>query len=116
MSNKKRQKEKRYIEFRGLRWRVPNAEWGEYLRRGLIERVSQRVAQLRDGVEIVYEAGRHLLRDLNRRITVSIPSSWRLVERAALFDTKGPKLSPTELQRSIQSSYCSIGNPAWEVA
>src|SRR5262245_1143674 len=106
MSNKKRQKEKRYIEFRGLRWRVPNGEWGEYLRRGLIERVKKsRVARLREGVEIVFEAGRHLLRDLRLSITVSIPSSWRLVERASMYDVSGPRLTPDGLQREIQASY-----------
>lgn len=112
---KKRQKEKRYIEFRGFRWRVPNAEWGEYLRRGLIERVSMRVARLREGVEVVFEGGRHLLRDLARSISVSIPSSWRLVERAAKYATSGPNLTPEALQREIQSSYGRTFE-AWEVA
>ena len=71
MTDKKnRRKEKRYITFRSLRWRVPNAEWGDYLHRGLIERISYRVAKLREGVEIVYENGRHLLRDLGRKIEV----------------------------------------------
>ena len=112
---KNRRKEKRYITFRSLRWRVPNAEWGEYLRRGLIERISQRVAKLRAGVEIVYENGRHLLRDLGRKIEVSIPSSWRLVERAAMFNMDGPRLTPSQLQREIQSDYGQTFE-AWETA
>ena len=112
---KNRRKEKRYITFRSLRWRVPNAEWGEYLRRGLIERISQRVAKLRAGVEIVYENGRHLLRDLGRKIEVSIPSSWRLVERAAMFAVDGPRLTPAQLQREIQSDYGQTFE-AWETA
>jgi len=115
MSKKKRQKEKRYIEFRGLRWRVPNGEWGEYLRRGLIVRVGQRLARLRDGVEVVYDAGRHLLRDLARKIEVSIPSSWRLVDRAAIYDTRGRTLTPEALQREIQSAYGRTFE-AWEAA
>ena len=105
----------RFIEFRGMRWRVPNAEWRDYLKRGLLELITMRVARLRNGVEVVYENGRHLLRDLARKIEVSIPSSWRLVERAALFDTKGPKLSPEALQREVQSDYC-LTFPAWEAA
>lgn len=105
MSAKKRQKERRYIEFRGLRWRVPNSEWGEYLRRGLIERVSERVARLRRGVEIVFEDGRHLLRDLARKVDVSIPSSWRLVDREAIYSQVGPRLTPERLQREIQAQY-----------
>jgi hypothetical protein len=114
---KKRQKEKRYITFRSLRWRVPNAEWGDYLRRGLIERISNRVARLRAGVEIVYENGRHLLRDIARKIEVSIPSSWRLVERAALFDQRGHRPDAEWLQREIQSQY-RVGDLAdkWEAA
>lgn len=113
MAKKKRQKEKRYIQFRSLRWRVPNGEWGDYLRRGLIERVSSRVARLRQGVEIVYEGGRHLLRDLARKIEASIPSSWELVERAARYATNGPNLSPEALQREIQSDYGRTFE-AWE--
>lgn len=112
---KKRQKEKRYIEFRGFRWRVPNAEWGEYVRRGFFERVSSRVAQLRRGVDIVWEDGRHALRDRSRQTEVSIPSSWRLVERAALFATNGPQLSPAQVQREIQADYGRVFE-AWEVA
>lgn len=112
---KNRRKEKRYIEFRSLRWRVPNAEWADYLRRGLIERISARVARLRSGVEIVWENGRHLLRDLARKIEVSIPSSWRLVDRAAIYDQRGPRLSPEEMQREIQADYCRTFD-AWEAA
>lgn len=112
---KKRQKEKRYIQFRSLRWRVPNAEWGDYLKRGLIERISSRVAILREGVEIVYEGGKHLLRDLARKIEVSIPSSWRLVERAAMFATNGPNLTPDEIRREVQSNYGRTFE-AWETA
>lgn len=99
-----------------MQWRVPNQEWADYVRRGLIEKVSMRMARLREGVEIVFENGRHLLRDLARKIEVSIPSSWRLVERAAMFDTRGPRLSPERLQREIQSDYCSVGWPGWELA
>jgi len=112
---KNRRKEKRYIEFRGLRWRVPNAEWGDYLRRGLIERVSERVACLRRGVEIVWEDGRHLLRDLARKIEVSIPSSWRLVERASVYDQRGPRLTLAAMRREVQAQY-GRRFEAWEAA
>ena len=111
---KNRRKEKRYIEFRGLRWLVPNSEWGDYLRRGLIERISGRVARLRAGVEITVENGRHLLRDLGRAIEISIPSSWRMIERAALFDTRGPRLTPAQIQREIQAGYCRMRTEGWE--
>lgn len=113
MSNNRR-KEKRYIEFRGLRWNVPPTEWGEYLKRGLLIRISARVARLRAGVDVIFENGRHVLRDLARKIEVSIPSSWRLVERASLFDTSGPKLTPEALQREIQRDYCRTYD-AWQV-
>jgi hypothetical protein len=112
---KNRRKEKRYIEFRSLRWRVPNAEWGDYLRRGLIVLVSKRVARLRMGVEIVWENGRYLLCDLSRNIEVSIPSSWRLVNEAAIYDQRGKALSPQEMQREIQADYCRRFE-AWEAA
>jgi hypothetical protein len=112
---KNRRKEKRYIEFRSLRWRVPNAEWGDYLRRGLIVLVSKRVARLRMGVEIVWENDRYLLRDLTRNIEVSIPSSWRLVDEAAIYDRRRPRLSTEEMRLGIQEDYCRSFE-AWEAA
>jgi hypothetical protein len=112
---KNRRKEKRYVEFRSLRWRVPSAEWADYLRRGLIVRVSQRVARLPRGVEIIWENGRYLLCNLARKIEVSIPSSWWLVDRAAIYDQRGPRLSPEEMQREIQADYCRSFE-AWEAA
>lgn len=110
-----RRKEKRYFEFRSFRWRVPNGEWGDYVRRGFFECISKRVAVLRRGVDLVWEDGKHLLRDRGRRVEVSIPSSWRMVERASMYDTKGKNLTPAEISREVQSQYCSTFE-AWEAA
>jgi hypothetical protein len=54
LAKKTRRKEKRYIEFRGFRWIVSGAEWGDYLRRGLTKLVagSARVTRPREGVEM----------------------------------------------------------------
>jgi hypothetical protein len=112
---KNRRVEKRYFEFRDFRWRVNEHEWSEYVRRGFFERVSKRVAVLRRGVDLVWEDGKHLLRDTGRNMEVSIPSSWRLVERASMYDTRGPRLTPVVRQREIQANYCSTFE-AWEAA
>jgi hypothetical protein len=115
MAKKNYRKQQRYIEFREMRWCVPNAEWGDYVRRGFFERISERVARLRRGVDLVWEDGKHLLRDRACKVEVSIPSSWRLVERAALFDPNGPRLTPEEISREVRSQYGRTFN-AWEPA
>lgn len=115
MANKKRRKEKRYLQSGEMRWRVPNEEWGDYIKRGFLERVSACIARLRRGVEIIWEDGRHALRDTVRNIEVSIPSSWRLVERAALFNTNGPRLTPEQVRDEVRAGHVRTFEP-WQMA
>jgi hypothetical protein len=108
-----RRREQRYIEFRELRWLVPNAEWGAYLRQKLTVRVSKRVAQPRCGVDVVWEAGKHLLRDRERGIEVSIPSTWPKESDAI----KDPRYlaDPVRRQREILETY-GVDRGGWKAA
>lgn len=110
-----RRKEKRYIEFRDFRWLVPPDEWGAYLRQGLTERVSdrKRVARLRADVDIVWEDGKHLLRDSARGVEVPIPSTWP-TEADAI---KHPLYirDPILRRREILKSY-GLERGAWKAA
>jgi hypothetical protein len=116
---KNRRVEKRYIEVRGrsgdlrAKWRVPIPEWNESLRRRLIERVSNRVARLRAGVQIVWENGTHLLRDRERGVEVSIPSTWP-TEADAIKDPCYIA-DPILRQRAILRSY-GVERGVWEAA
>jgi hypothetical protein len=111
---KNRRKRKHYIEFRGLRWSVPGREWGDYLRRGLTVIAEGAVAVLREGVEIVFEGGVHHVRDLDRGERWTIPSTWRLAERQAIYsDTY--IVDPGRRQRQIWSDYGGARR-GWEIA
>jgi hypothetical protein len=106
MGKKRRRVEKRYIEFPGFRFQVPAADWGEYLRHGFAVRHSERVARPRAGVRLVWEEGRHMLKDSESGLEAAIPSSWRMVIQAWLFKSvtiKAAQLkeSPTERQERI---------------
>src|SRR5215470_7312332 len=100
---KNRRKEKRYIEFRGLRWLVPAPEWGEYLRQRLTVRVSNSLARLSRGVDVVWEDGKHLLRDSARGVEVPIPSTWPR-EADAILDPRYIA-DPVLRQRAILKGY-----------
>lgn len=79
--------------------------WEHYVRQRWFVAVSHRSARLRAGVVAWLEEGQLRLRDTLTRIEVSIPSSWRMVERAAMYDIRGARLSPEQYQREIQSQY-----------
>jgi hypothetical protein len=108
-----RRKEKRYIEMRGLRWLVPSGEWSECLKRGLITRVSWRVARLRQGVEIVWEDGKHLLRDRGRGVEATITSTWPKERDAVLHPLY--IADPVLRRREILKSY-GLERGSWKAA
>jgi hypothetical protein len=112
---KNRRKEKRYIEFRDLRWLVPTPEWGEYLKRKLtvLAPGSKRVARLRSGVKVVWEDGQHLLRDSARGVEVPIPSTWP-TEADAIKDDRYIA-DPVKRQFEILKRY-RVERGVWEAA
>jgi hypothetical protein len=75
-TNYRKEKQTRFIEFRDLRWLVPKDEWAHYLKRGFAVRISRRVARLGPSVDIVWEDGKHILRDSERGVEVPIASTW----------------------------------------
>lgn len=78
--------------------------WHHYLRQGWIRAVSRRAAILAPDVVGYLEAGTLRL-VCTRRPGVSIDSSWRLVERAALYSPRAWRLTAEERTRAIQEQY-----------
>lgn len=85
--------------------RVPVGWWQRYVQKGWLIATGKRSAKLRPGVMLRYINGVVDLLDLATKITASIPSSWRLVERNAMYNDRGPRLSPEAMQREIQFQY-----------
>jgi hypothetical protein len=79
--------------------------WAHYVRQGWLRATSRRRAELAPGIIGYLEDGTLRLVDTARRIGVSIPSSWRLVERAALYSLQGAQLTPEQMQRAVQEQY-----------
>jgi len=106
----RRSKSKHYsIKLPGGRHRIPAVWWWDYVRRGLfvVSSAGERVARLRDGVDGWLENGYLRLRDTLTQIEVSIPSSWRLVDRAAIYDPRC--LARDQIPREVAAQYCLPG-------
>lgn len=87
-------------------FRVPAFWWHLFTVKGWLVRVGKRLAHLRDGVTAILEDKAMRLVDERAGVSVSIPSAWRLVERQAIYDPRGPVLTRGQLQREIQRQYC----------
>lgn len=91
---------------------LDKARWQEYVQRTLLVPVmiagalSHRIAEPAPGVMAQILPDRTLaFWDLRKFADYSIPSSWRLIERAMMFANAGRFLSLELLQREIQEQY-----------
>lgn len=89
--------------------KLPSLVWQHYVATGCFVPVSKRQAVLRDGLRGWIENGELRLFDENAGIEVAIPSSWRLIERAAIYSDRGGSLNPTQRQREIEFAYQARG-------
>jgi hypothetical protein len=80
--------------------------WHRFIALGWLVVAGSRIAQLRNGVTAWLEDGRLRLQDTKAGVSVSIPSSWAWVERAALYSDRGPKVGTLEYERLIQRHHC----------
>lgn len=87
----------------GDKHRLPRSTWREYAEKGWIVATSERVARLADHMEAWFDE----LGCLQMLNTITdegfpVPSSWRLVENAAIYSQRGGSLDPDTRQREIQ--------------
>lgn len=84
---------------------VPADWWRHFVAQGWLIPTSKRAARLRPGIIVRFVNGMIRLLDFATEITASIPSSWRMIERCALYAMNGPRLSAEGMQREIWAQY-----------
>lgn len=96
------------IRIRGFQQphRVSPAVFYRFVALGWLVVAGQRCAELRRGVTAWLEDGKLRLQDKEAGVTVSIPCSWRWVERAALYNANGPRVGSKEYEWAIQREHC----------
>ncbi len=96
------------ICIRGLQHpqQVSTRVFRRFIALGWIIALSARMAEPRPGVEAWLEDGRIRLQDRKAGVEVSIPCSWAWVEKAALYNTSGPRVGSREYERDIQRYHC----------
>jgi len=96
------------IRVKGLQHpqQVPPGFFRRFVALGWLVVMGARFGEPRKGVEAWLEDGRLRLQDREAGITVSIPSSWRIVERAALYSDRGPRVGSAEYEWAIQKYHC----------
>jgi hypothetical protein len=84
-------------------FRIPAARWHQWALAGLLILVSDRVAKpAAPGVVWLERGELHVKAD---PIAPWMNLNCRVIERHAIFDTRGPRLDPVKLQRAIQKQY-----------
>jgi hypothetical protein len=85
---------------------VPASFYKRFVALGWLIAAGSRLADPRHGVAAWLEDGKIRLQDKEAGVSVSIPCSWAWVERAALYDTSGPRVGSAEYERLIQRHHC----------
>ena len=85
---------------------IPGRLWVELVQKRYIVPTSKRSAALREGVVALLVDGNLQLIDTQSGAGIWIKTSWYGVLRAALYDQRGPNLTPEEHQREVQKGYC----------
>lgn len=88
-----------------LKHKLPSLVWHHYISTGCFVAISKRLAVLRAGLRGWIENGELRLFDEMAGVEVSIPSSWGLIERAAIYSDRGGSLQPQQRQREIEWNY-----------
>ncbi len=85
---------------------VPKRFFYRFIALGWLVAAGMKMAEPRDGVTAWLEDGKLRLQDKEAGISFTIPCSWAWVERAALYDTSGPRVGTFEYERLIQRHHC----------
>lgn len=84
-------------------FRIPAARWHQWALAGLLILISDRVAKpAQPGVVWLERGELHVKAD---PVAPWINLNCRVIERHAIFDTRGPSLDPVKLQEAIQKNY-----------
>jgi len=84
-------------------FRIPAARWHNWVAAGLLILVAARVAKpVVPGVVWLERGELHVKAE---PISPFMNLNCRVIERHAIYDTRGPKLEPHQLQRIIQAAY-----------
>lgn len=84
-------------------FRIPAARWHQWITVGLLMLVAGRIAEpAQPGVVWVENGELHYPPDA---IAPWMNLNCRVIERHGIYDQRGPKLEPHELQREIQRDY-----------
>jgi len=84
-------------------FRIPAARWHEWLAVGLLILIAGRVAEpAMPGVVWLENGELHLQAD---PVAPWMPLNCRVIEHYAIYDQRGPKLSPRQLQQEIWADY-----------
>lgn len=85
---------------------VPAPFYKRFIALGWLVATGSKIAQVRKGVAAWLEDGKIRLQDKEAGISFTIPCSWAWVERAALYDTSGPRVGSKEYEWLIQRHHC----------
>lgn len=87
-------------------FRIPAARWHQWVAAGMLILVGVRIAQPATPGVVWLERGElHIKAD---PIAPHMPLNCQMIERHAVYDVRGPKLTPEQLQREIQRAYAGI--------
>lgn len=84
-------------------FRIPAARWHAWVAAGLLILVSVRVAEPATPGVVWLERGE--LHIKAEPIAPRMPLNCTMIERHAVYDVRGPKLTPEQLQCEIQRAY-----------
>lgn len=87
-------------------FRLSAARWHTLMAAGLLILMGGRIAKPARAGVVWLENGE--LHHMPEELWPWVNLNCRVIERHAIFDTKGPKLEPHELQREIQRAYQGI--------
>lgn len=83
--------------------------WDRYVSNGWLIKVSNHTAQLRDGVSGWIERGGLRLYNRITEISVWIQLNCRIIEKHAIYDVRGPRMTSDMLMRAVLRDYCVTG-------
>ena len=81
--------------------------WLDFVGRGLLIQQSQRVAVPRAGVTAWIDDGKIRLLDARAEsFFIHIRLNCHQIERMAIYDTRGPSLTPEQIRQEVERDYC----------
>lgn len=86
--------------------RIAGAWWHDFVQRGLLVVIHGRTAQPRAGMAAWVENGGIRLLDLRTGEMFFIRLNCQQIERMAIYDTRGPSLTPEQIRQEVERDYC----------